>query len=81
MSDDDWWLNSYVMFSIVTCMEVMLLLRPPSRAALECGPPARVKEALVMKTYKLDLRMLVGTAGCRVEAASLLNALEKGCYL
>ena len=35
----------YVMFSRATCMEDMLLLRPPPRELLEGGPPKEVKEA------------------------------------
>ena len=46
MSDDEWWLNLYVLFSRVTCMQHMLLLRPPSRDLLERGPPSSVKAAL-----------------------------------
>ena len=46
MSDDEWWLNLYVMFSRATRMEDMLLLRPPPRQLLERGPPASVREAL-----------------------------------
>lgn len=45
-NDDAWWLNLYVMFSRVTRMEDMLLLRPPPRTLLERGPPASVREAL-----------------------------------
>ena len=45
-SEDEWWLNLYVMFSRVTRMEDMLLLRPPPRTLLERGPPASVREAL-----------------------------------
>ena len=45
-SDDAWWLNLYVMFSRVTRMEDMLLIRPPPRKLLERGPPASVREAL-----------------------------------
>ena len=45
-SDDAWWLNLYVMFSRVTRMEDMLILRPPPRELLERGPPASVREAL-----------------------------------
>ena len=44
--DADWWLHLYVMFSRVTCMEDMLLLRPPPREVLEAGPPAEVRAAL-----------------------------------
>jgi len=45
-SDDAWWLNLYVMFSRVTRMQDMLLVRPPPRELLERGPPASVREAL-----------------------------------
>ena len=45
-SDDAWWLNLYVMFSRVTKVEDMLLLRLPPRTLLERGPPAAVREAL-----------------------------------
>ncbi len=34
------------MFSRATCMEDMLLLRPPPRELLEGGPPAHVLAAL-----------------------------------
>ena len=46
MSDDNWWLNLYVMFSRATRMEDMLLLRPPPRDFLERGPPMSVREQL-----------------------------------
>ena len=45
-NDDEWWLNLYVMFSRVTKMEDLLVLRPPPRTLLERGPPASVKRAL-----------------------------------
>jgi len=45
-TDDAWWLNLYVMFSRVTRMSHMLLLRPPPRTLLERGPPASVRKAL-----------------------------------
>ena len=45
-TDDAWWLNLYVMFSRVTRMSDMLLLRPPPRTLLERGPPASVREVL-----------------------------------
>ena len=44
--DDQWWLHLYVMFSRVTRMRNMLLLRPPPREFLERGPPAALKTAL-----------------------------------
>ena len=44
MSDDNWWLNLYVMFSRVTRMSDMLLLRPPPRKLLERSPPANIQE-------------------------------------
>ena len=46
MTEDDWWLHLYVMFSRATCMEDMLLLRPPPRELLEAGPPQSVRRAL-----------------------------------
>ena len=45
-SEDAWWLNLYVMFSRVTRMEDMLLIRPPPRELLERGPPVSVRDAL-----------------------------------
>ena len=45
-SEDAWWLNLYVMFSRVTRMDDMLLIRPPPRRLLERGPPASVRDAL-----------------------------------
>ena len=45
-SDDEWWLNLYVMFSRVTKMEDMLIIRPPPRELLDRGPPAAVRNAL-----------------------------------
>jgi hypothetical protein len=46
-SDDQWWLHLYVMFSRATCLEDMLLLRPPHRELLERGPPPHVQKALL----------------------------------
>ena len=45
-SDHEWWLHLYVMFSRATCMDDMLLLRPPPRELLERGPPPSVVKAL-----------------------------------
>ncbi|CAK9002078.1 Uncharacterized protein (Fragment) [Durusdinium trenchii] len=48
LDDDNWWLHLYVMFSRVTSLDDLLLLRPPPREILERGPPesivARVAE-------------------------------------
>ena len=46
MPDEEWWLHLYVMFSRATCMDDMLLVRPPPRELLEAGPPQGVKAAL-----------------------------------
>ena len=51
--DAEWWLHLYVMLSRATCMEDMLLLRPPPRELLEAGPPAEVKAALVQFEAKI----------------------------
>ena len=48
-----WWLHLYVMFSRVTCMRNMLLLRPPPRELLEKGLPPSVREALWMFAEKI----------------------------
>ena len=54
MSDDNWWLNLYVMFSRVTRMSDMLLLRPPPREFLERGPPADIKEQLDIFAKRIE---------------------------
>ena len=46
LSEDEWWLHLYVLLSRATCMEDMLLLRPPPRELLERGPPKAVRAAL-----------------------------------
>ena len=46
MQDSEWWLHLYVMFSRATCMNDILVLRPPPRALLEGGPPASIRQAL-----------------------------------
>lgn len=53
MPDDDWWLHLYVLFSRCTCMDSMLLLRPPPRDLLERGPPPHVQEALQRFNVKI----------------------------
>ena len=45
-TEEQWWFHLYVMFSRVTRMEDMLLLRPPPRELLERGPPAAILRAL-----------------------------------
>ena len=64
-SDEQWWLHLYVMFSRATCMEDMLLLRPPPRDLLERGL-ASVREAL----EKLERKVAEST-----EAAGALCAM------
>ena len=44
MDDNNWWLQLYVMFSRVTSLDDLLLLRPPPRDVLECGPPKAIRE-------------------------------------
>ena len=45
-SDEQWWLHLYVMLSRATCLEDLLLLRPPPRELLERGPPPHIRKAL-----------------------------------
>lgn len=65
MKDEEWWLHLYVMFSRVTRIEDMLLLRPPPRELLEAGPPPSVRTALERFEHKI---------GSSIEAAELLAA-------
>ena len=67
MTDDEWWLNLYVMFSRVTKMEDMLLLRPPPRELLERGPPPAVCKAL--------LEFQMRTQRCEADAGTLALCL------
>ena len=67
MSDGDWWLHLYVMFSRATCMSDMLLLRPPPRSLLEGGPPASVRTAL----DRFEERIAASTAAAAAIALQL----------
>ena len=64
MNDDNWWLNLYVMFSSVTQMSDLLLLRPPPREILERGPPSSIKNQL----ERFETRMAASVT--RVEATA-----------
>ena len=46
MSDDDWWLHLYVMFSRVRVSHRVLVYNLPSWEMLERGPPAFVREGV-----------------------------------
>ena len=63
--EETWWLHLYVMLSRATCMEDMLLLRPPPREVLQKGPPPSVLKAL----QKFDERMATETR--EIEALAL----------
>ena len=64
MNDDNWWFNLYVMFSRVTQMSDLLLLRFPAREILERGPPSNVKKQL----ERFETRMAASIK--RVEATA-----------
>ena len=64
MSDNNWWLNLYVMFSRATQMSDLLLLRPPPRESLERGPPENVKKQLAIFEKR------IATTTKRAEAAA-----------
>ena len=67
MTDGDWWLHLYVMFSRATSMADMLLLRPPPRPLLEGGPPANVRAAL----ERFEGRIVASTAAASAIASRL----------
>ncbi|CAE7839254.1 PIF7 [Symbiodinium sp. CCMP2592] len=69
LDEDNWWLHLYVMFSRVTCLEDMLLLRPPTREMLERGPPKAILERL----RRLEER----AAGCRTGAVKLRESFGR----
>ena len=52
LDDDNWWLHLYVMFSRVTSLDDLLLLRPPPREILERGPP----ESIVTRVAEFQKR-------------------------
>ena len=54
MNDENWWLHLYVMFSRVTALEDMLLLRPPPRHILELGPPAVIRAKVLEFQKRAD---------------------------
>ena len=72
MKDEEWWLHLYVMFSRATCMDDLLLLRPPPRSILEAGPPESVRRAL----ERFEAKAADSTAVAIQLAASLGFALD-----
>ena len=67
MSDENWWLNLYVMFSRATRMEDMLILRPPERKFLEAGPPRHLRDAL----QRFEQKIAESSAAAAALAADL----------
>ena len=67
MSDKQWWLHLYVVFSRATRMRNMLILRPPPREFLERGPPASLRKALL----EFDKRAVLSRAEAEQLAAEL----------
>lgn len=65
LDDDNWWLHLYVMFSRVTSLQDLLLLRPPPREVLEQGPPAGIAEKMEVFRER--------AARCR---AGIVNAMQ-----
>ena len=77
MQDSEWWLHLYVMFSRATCMNDILVLRPPPRALLEGGPPASIRQAL----QRFESRSVESTdaaARLAAEMSILMPAQFKG---
>ena len=69
LDEDNWWLHLYVMFSRVTCLQDMLLIRPPPRYMLERGPP----KAILARLRRLEER----AATCRSGALQLRESLVR----
>ena len=65
LDDDNWWLHLYAMFSRVTSLQDLLLLRPPPREVLEQGPPAGIAEKMEVFRER--------AARCR---AGIVNAMQ-----
>ena len=66
-SDDDWWLDLYVMLSRATHSEDLLLMRAPDVEFLLRGPPKTLKEAL--------RKFAARTKACRKTAQALAAEL------
>ena len=67
MDDENWWLHLYVMFSRVTSMDDMLLLRPPPRDILELGPPVAIRD----KVAQFQERAQICRAGIAARQSSV----------
>ena len=66
-SDDDWWLDLYVMLSRAPRSEDLLLMRAPDVEFLLRGPPAALKEA--------PRKFAARTKACRKTAQALAAEL------
>ena len=66
-SEDDYWLDLYVMLSRATRIQDLLLVRPPGSAFLLRGPPSGLQEQLQ--------RFAERTQTCRIEAEALAHEL------
>ena len=72
-SDDDWWLELYVMLSRATRLEDVLLIRPPDDAFLLAGPP---------QTIRCQLKLFADrTRKCREIALRLAGELGMSEFL
>ena len=66
-SDEDWWLELYVMLSRATRLDDLLLVRQPPASFLLQGPPATLKKQLRMFARR--------TEACRAQATALAREL------
>eukprot|EP00438_Fugacium_kawagutii_P008508 Skav231130 [mRNA] locus=scaffold992:20033:20710:+ [translate_table: standard] len=55
MDDENWWLHLYVMFSRVTSLDDMLLIRPPPREILDLGPPRAIREKVLQFQRRVEV--------------------------
>ena len=66
-SDNDWWLDLYVMLSRATRLEDLLLVRAPPCEFFLQGPPSDLRQQLAKLSKRTD--------ECRVRAAKLAEEL------
>ena len=73
MTDEDWWLDLYVMLSRATDLDDLLLVRPPALDFFMRGPPKNLKKQLSKFARRTDM--------CRKNAEKMCVELGLGRLL